>query len=128
MLTTALRAFGLATLGAILLIASATSALANSSVRSEGGCTGLGSTWIDNASYAYSSTSTSFYGGCGWVFSQATFYSSGIGYIVGPGWMNSSFAISEFFNSTTSVSGYHKLCNAGGPCGSSTGWGTSDVP
>lgn len=101
---------------------------ANASTSSTGGCTGLGSTWIDTSNYAWSATNASPYGGCGWVYSLATFYSGGYGYNRGPGWDNSSYAIGEFFNATTSAAGTHNLCNAGGPCSGSMPWNTSDVP
>ncbi|MGE3074199.1 MAG: hypothetical protein AB7N24_13175 [Dehalococcoidia bacterium] len=121
--------FGLSSiLAAVLAVASIAIVSANASTSSTGGCTALGSTWIDSPDYAWSATNSSPYGGCGWVYSLATFYSGGFGYNRGPGWANSSYAIGEFFNSTTSAAGTHNLCDAGGPCLSSVPWNTSDVP
>jgi hypothetical protein len=115
-------------IAAALALGAWTAVFANASASSTGGCTGLGSTWIDSPDYAWSATNASPYGGCGWVYSLATFYSGGFGYNRGPGWANSSYAIGEFFNSTTSAAGTHNLCNAGGPCSGSVPWNTSDVP
>jgi hypothetical protein len=117
-----------AVLAAVLAVASIAVVSANASTSSTGGCTGLGSTWIDNSSYAWSATNASPYGGCGWVYSLATFYSGGYGYNRGPGWINSSYGIGEFFSSATSAAGEHSLCDAGGPCLGSQSWYTSDVP
>lgn len=124
----ALSFCGAAILAAVLAFTSITMVAANASTSSTGGCTGLGSTWIDNSNYAWSATNSTPYGGCGWVYSLATFYSGGFGYNRGPGWANSSYAIGEFFSSATSAAGEHSLCDAGGPCVGSQSWYTSDWP
>lgn len=111
---------------AATIVVTVSGARAYSLQATTGGCTGWGDTYIVSSSYSISDTDATSTGGCNWTYSQATFVYGGSGHIIGPGWVNSSFAKSETTQNVTHVAGTHNLCNAGGPCGSSLPWNTAN--
>lgn len=105
-------------LAALSLLATAIPASAGSAQSTTGGCTGMGQT-NKSGSLGWTETDATPYGGCGYVFSQGRFYMSFNTYIVGPGWVQASYAISTSSGlpgSVLGIDGFHNLCNSGGPC------------
>jgi hypothetical protein len=124
-----IRGILLSVVSAASLLATVVPAQANASSRTTGGCTGMGNSWVSTQYYAYSDTNSNPYGGCGWVYSKGFFVVGSINWDAGPGYVQASYAISEWYdaNPIVQATGIHNLCNAGGPCSGSQQWGTSDA-
>lgn len=110
--------FGLAMIVGMLSLSIPAFATTTSLPQSDG-CNGTGSSF-QNGSYLSSKTTTP---GCTWKYLDCYFTVYGLPVHTCPGWTTSNVQYDEY--QASSVTSYHSLCQAGGPCASATYYQTT---